>query len=212
MTDSSLENLDKVYSASSLDELRDGYAAWAEQYDRDVMKMGYQTPGLVAGMVGRHVKRSETPILDCGAGTGLVGLLLAGLGYDDISAMDMSEDMLRIAQARGCYCDVRTGVLGEPLGYPDNRFAAIVASGVFTLGHAPANAYDEIARILRPGGHFIVSERVDSDANADYRARRESLVEQGVWEIVDRTEVIIPFPLEPAEADVRQQVYVCRAN
>lgn len=210
MSDSSLEHLEKVYSAGNLDELREGYTAWAEQYDRDVMTMGYQTPGLVAGMTARHVERTETPILDCGAGTGLVGLLLAGLGYRDLAAMDMSEDMLSVAQARGCYSDVRTGVLGEPLDYPDDHFAAIVAGGVFTLGHAPANAYEEIARILRPGGHFIVSERVDNDANADYRASREALEEQGTWRAVDRSEVICPFPLEPAEADVRQQVLVYR--
>lgn len=210
MSNSSLEYLEKVYSSDSLEDLRESYAAWAEQYDRDVMTMGYQTPGLIAGMLGRHVERSETPILDCGAGTGLVGLLLAGLGHRGLAAMDMSEDMLALARARGCYDDVRTGVLGEPLDYPDDHFAAIVAGGVFTLGHAPANAYEEIARILRPGGHFVVSERVDNDANADYRARRESLEERGIWHIAEHSELIAPFPLEPAEADVRHVVYVYR--
>lgn len=208
MSDSSLENLEKVYSAGNLDELREGYTAWAEQYDRDVMMMGYQTPAMVAAMAARHVERDESPILDCGAGTGLIGLLLEGLGYRDVAAMDMSEDMLTLARARGCYSDVRTGVLGETLDYPDDHFAAIIAGGVFTLGHAPANAYEEIARILRPGGHFIVSERVDNDANADYRASREALEQQGIWHLVERSEVIIPFPLEPAEAEVRQQICV----
>ncbi|MFW5969531.1 MAG: class I SAM-dependent DNA methyltransferase [Halofilum sp. (in: g-proteobacteria)] len=179
MTDSSLDYLEKVYSSDSLDDLRDSYAAWAMQYDRDVMSMGYQTPGLIAGMFGRHVQRDETPILDCGAGTGLLGLLLAGLGHRGIAAMDMSEQMLAVARARGCYDDIRTGVLGEPLDYPDDHFSAIVAGGVFTLGHAPANAYEEIARILRPGGHFLVSEQVDNDANADYRTQRESLEGRG---------------------------------
>lgn len=209
---SSQDHLEKVYSASDLDELREGYAAWAEQYDRDVMKMGYQTPAVVAGMTGRHVPRSAAPILDCGAGTGLVGLLLAALGYERIAAMDMSEDMLAVARARACYDDVRRGVLGEALDYADDHFAAIVASGVFTLGHAPATAYDEIARILRSGGLFIVSERVDGDANAAYRARREALAENGIWQAVDQTRILVPFPLEPAEAAIRQQVFVYRAS
>jgi SAM-dependent methyltransferase len=208
MANASRDYLEKVYSAGDLDELRDGYAAWAEQYDRDVMKMGYQTPGLIAGMVGRHVDPSVTPILDCGAGTGLVGLLLAGLGYRDVTAMDMSEDMLALASARGCYSDVQVGILGDELAWPDNHFAAAVAGGVFTKGHAPANAYDEIARVLRPGGLFIVSERVDSDANALYRERRELLEQQGVWRPVEESEAIIPFPLEPSEAHLRQKVFV----
>ncbi len=208
MSEPSQDFLEKVYSAGDLDELRDSYAAWAEQYDRDVLKMGYQTPGLVAAMVARHVEPSAQPLLDCGAGTGLVGLLLAGLGYRDVRAMDLSEDMLALANARGCYSEIRQGILGEPLEYPDGAFAAAVAGGVFTRGHAPAEAYDEIARVLRPGGRFIVSERVDNDANAHYRARREALAADGVWRCLEASEAIQPFPLEPSEAHVRQQVFV----
>lgn len=212
MSEQSQENLEKVYSARDLDELKASYASWAEQYDRDVMAMGYQVPGLVAGMTARHVPQSAGPILDCGAGTGLVGLLLAGLRYDDVAAMDMSEDMLALARGRGCYSDVRRGVLGERLDYSDDHFAAIIAAGVFTRGHAPAGAYEEIARILRPGGFFIVSERVDGDANAAYRASREALARDGIWSLVEESNVIIPFPLEPAEAEIRSQVLVYRAD
>ena len=212
MTESRDDRLQRVYGARDLDELTEGYAAWAEQYDRDVMAMGYQTPAIVAGMMGRHVPTTQSPILDCGAGTGLVGLLLAGLSYDGLHAMDMSEEMLAVARSRGCYDDVRRGVLGEPLDYADDRFAAVVASGVFTVGHAPASAYDEIVRILRPGGLFIVSERVDNDANADYRARREALESQGRWRFHDQTELLTIFPLEPAEAELRHRVFVYRAT
>ena len=208
MSGSKQDHLEKVYGASDLGELAEGYADWAEQYDRDVMAMGYQTPGIVAGLIGRHVPRGTGPILDCGAGTGLVGLLLAGLGYPELHAMDMSEDMLAVARSRGCYRGVERAVLGEPLDYPDGRFAAVVASGVFTVGHAPASAYDEIVRILAPGGMFVVSERVDGDANADYRARREALEGNGRWRFVDRTELLTIFPLEPAEADLRHRVFV----
>jgi len=212
MTDTRQEHLRDVYGASDLEELRRGYAAWAEQYDRDVMAMGYQTPGIVAGMMGRHVPPSQSPVLDCGAGTGLVGLLLAGLGYEDIAALDMSEDMLVVAQARGCYGDVRRGVLGEALDYADGAFAAVVASGVFTVGHAPASAYDEIVRILQRGGIFIVSERVDGDANAAYRARRDELEQGGRWRFVDQSELLTIFPLEPAEAELRHRVFVYQRN
>lgn len=210
MNDSHRDHLHRVYGAGDLDELAAGYAAWAEQYDRDVMAMGYQTPGIVAGMTARHVPREAAPTLDCGAGTGLMGLLLAGLGYRGLAAMDMSDDMLTVARQRACYDDVRRGVLGEPLDYPDGRFAAAVAAGVFTLGHAPAAAYDEIVRVLRPGGIFVVSERVDGDANAAYRERREALAAAGAWAEVEASEQLTPFPLEPSEAGVQQRVYVYR--
>ena len=208
MNDTADDHLQRVYTARDADELARGYAAWARQYDRDVMAMGYQTPAIVAGLMGRHVPASATPVLDCGAGTGLVGLLLAGLGYRGLAAMDMSEPMLEVARARGCYDDARVGVLGEHLDYPDDRFAAIVAAGVFTAGHAPATAFEEIARILAPGGIFIVSERVDADANADYRAQREALEARGAWRFVEQTELLTIFPLEPAEAELRHRAFV----
>jgi predicted TPR repeat methyltransferase len=205
---SARDHLEQVYAARDVGELTQSYADWAEQYDRDVMTMGYQTPAIVAGLMGRHVPPAAGPVLDCGAGSGLVGLLLAGLGYRELAAMDMSEAMLDVARARGCYDDVRTGVLGERLDYPDHRFAAIVAAGAFTAGHAPASAFDEIARILRPGGVSIVSERVDGDANADYRARRDALEADGARRFVERTELLTIFPLEPAEAGLRHRAFV----
>lgn len=208
MTGSARDHLNRVYAARDAAELSRSYAEWAEQYDRDVMAMGYQTPGIVAGLMGRHVPVSSGPVLDCGAGTGLMGLLLAGLGYRGLAAMDLSEPMLAVARSRGCYDDARVGVLGEALDYPADRFGAIVAAGVFTAGHAPATAYDEIARMLRPGGIFIVSERVDGDANADYRERRESLEARGRWRFVEQTELLTIFPLEPAEAELRHRAFV----
>jgi SAM-dependent methyltransferase len=208
MTGSARDHLNRVYTARDPGELSQRYGEWVEQYDRDVMAMGYQTPGIVAGLMGRHVPASTGPVLDCGAGTGLVGLLLAGLGYRGLAAMDLSEPMLDVARSRGCYDDVRAGVLGEPLDYPDDRFAAVVAAGVFTAGHAPASAYEEIARVLRPGGIFVVSERVDGDANADYRECREALEAQGRWRFAEQTELLTIFPLEPAEAELRHRAFV----
>jgi len=210
MGEAQQEILEKVYSARDLDELAAGYSEWARQYDRDVMVMGYQLPGIVAGLVGRHVPRTESPILDCGAGTGLVGMLLRALGYSGMTAIDMSEAMLGLAHERGCYERIQRAVLGRPLELPDDHFATIVAVGVFTAGHAPAEAYDELARVLRPGGVFIVSERVDGDANAAYRARREALEAEGRWALVEASERFQAFPLEAAEAHVVDQVLVYR--
>lgn len=76
--------------------------------------------------------------------------------------------------------------------------------------HPLATACDEIVRILRPGGRFIVSERVGDDANADYPRGAGSAGKRGAWQLIDQSEVIAPFPLEPAQAEVRQQVFVCR--
>ena len=127
-----LKRLDKVYTARSLDDLSEGYAEWAAEYDRDVMTWGYQVPAMVSAMAARHLPAGSGPLLDVGAGTGIVGELLAALGFSQIDALDMSEDMLALARGRGCYAEVRQGVLGQRLDYPDGHFGGAVAAGVFT--------------------------------------------------------------------------------
>ncbi len=77
------------------------------------------------------------------------------LGYSNLIGVDMSDGMLARAEARKIYTDLRNRVLGEPLDFADGSMAAIVSTGVFTTGHGPAHAWDELTRITRRGGHLI---------------------------------------------------------
>ena len=63
-------------------------------------------------------RRGAAAILDAGVGTGAIGNMLSLLGYNNLSGLDMSEGMLAQARARGCYIDLRRGVLGETLDFP----------------------------------------------------------------------------------------------
>ena len=72
------------------------------------------------------------------------------MGYPGLAGVDISEGMLSQARARGVYDDLRNRMLGGPLDYADASFAAVVSIGVFTMGHAPAEALDELVRITRP--------------------------------------------------------------
>ena len=87
--------LARVYGAAGdIDELRRAYDEWAATYDADVGVLGYINPAVVAGMVARHLEAGQGPILDAGAGTGIVGEVLAPLGYGPIAALDLSAGML----------------------------------------------------------------------------------------------------------------------
>ena len=46
---------------------------------------------------------SDTPILDIGAGTGLVGEFLNKSGTKEIIGIDISSDMLEMANVKKCY-------------------------------------------------------------------------------------------------------------
>jgi predicted TPR repeat methyltransferase len=149
------ERLEGVYEAKSQAELVKLYDDWADHYDADMLEVGYIYPAIMGGLVARYVLNPADHILDAGAGTGLLGHVLSILGYSNLIAMDMSEGMLAKARARGCYAKLVNGVLGEELPFETDSVSAIVAAGVFTMGHAPPAAFDELARVLKPGGHMI---------------------------------------------------------
>lgn len=183
------------------------YAEWARDYDRDVMVLGYQLPTVVAGMVCRHVPRGGA-ILDAGCGTGLIGLALQALGYSDLTGLDLSDAMLAVAAGRGCYSATITGDLGRPLDFPAGSFLAVVASGVFTRGHAPASAFAELARVTAQGGKVVIAVRADGDHAAAYRAAAQALLEQGRWRLLDSSEPYVAFPLSEQDRDVLNCVQV----
>ncbi|WP_211262889.1 hypothetical protein [Rubellimicrobium mesophilum] len=56
-TEAESEAMAAVYAARDAEELRAGYAAWAETYDAETAASGYRLPHLVAMLVARHVPR-----------------------------------------------------------------------------------------------------------------------------------------------------------
>lgn len=197
-----LARLERVYAASDREELASGYAAWARDYDADVMAMGYQSPNMVAAMVTRHVPPPGRTLLDAGCGTGLLGVMLKPFGYVPLIGIDMSEDMLAAARARRCYDGLRRMVMGEPLDFPDGAFGAAVASGVFTAGHAPASSFEELARVVRPGGRIVFGLRHDGEHGNGYRAACDVLVAAGRMRLVEESRPFRAFLVSAEEAHV----------
>ena len=70
-----------MYSARNNRELASRYDAWAEDYEDDMLSLGYAILAVAAGSVGRYLPFGGT-VLDAGAGTGLFGSILRVLGYE----------------------------------------------------------------------------------------------------------------------------------
>src|SRR5215207_11470143 len=109
------KRLQNVYSARDNRELASSYDAWAEDYEDDMLSLGYAIPAVAAGFVGRYVPLGGT-VLDAGAGTGMFGSILRVLGYEDLVGIDISERMLEKAGEKDAYHSLHRMVLGEPLG------------------------------------------------------------------------------------------------
>jgi SAM-dependent methyltransferase len=200
--------LDSVYHAGDAAALAASYDRWAATYDSDMLAIGYANTAVAAGLVGRHVQDREGAILEAGVGTGLLGEILSVMGYRKLVGIDMSEGMLAKARARNVYADLRNRVLGEKLDFDDASFAAIVSFGVFTPGHAPPAAFDELVRITRPGGHLIFTVSTAAWRDGGFEAKIKSLGEAGRIQLVETTAEYRPMPLSVAEANFTTRAYV----
>lgn len=88
----------------------------------------------------------------CGSGRNMADLALRGT----VSGVELAPSSLEVARARGAG-EVRAGSLEEPLPFGDASFDLAVALDV--LEHLPddALAWDELARVVVPGGRLVVT-------------------------------------------------------
>jgi SAM-dependent methyltransferase len=111
-------------------------------------------------------------VLEVGCGAGLATLELARRGYA-VHSTDSSADMVALASHRIAQADVGDVVLSvsdvHDLPYGAGSFELVLALGVLPWLHSPQRALGQIARVLAPGGHAILS--------ADNRLRLNGLVD-----------------------------------
>ena len=195
-----------IYSSKDNKELSERYDLWAKDYDADLEGgFGWWGPQRAVDFFTRYVLR-EARILDAGVGTGLVGVLLAKQGYNDLLAMDLSQGMLEEARKKNAYREFHQMVMGEPLDFSTDSFDAAISVGVLTVGHAPASSLDELVRITKPGGHIVFSLRPDVYRDNGFREKQAALESEGKWKLVEVSEEFQPLP--KGEPDVYHQIWV----
>jgi SAM-dependent methyltransferase len=197
-------DVQRLYAARDLDELREEYDRIAAMYDGE--GWDWLGPAMIVEQVQRLVPR-DALLLDAGAGTGQLGVVLRDAGYLRVDAMDLSPGMLAEAAAKGVYSDLREGRLGDPLDYPDGAYDAVVASGVFTTGHAPASGLAELVRITRGGGYVIFTLRSD-DVPPGFDEAMQALIDDGAWELAERGDEVAAMP--KSAPDVRLRAWAFR--
>jgi len=197
-------DLQRLYAARDLDELRAEYDRIATMYDGE--GWDWLGPAMIVEQVQRLVPRHSL-LLDAGAGTGQLGVVLRKAGYLRVDAMDMSPGMLAEATAKGVYANLREGRLGDPLDYPDGAYDAVVASGVFTTGHAPPSGLAELVRITRSGGHVIFTLRSD-EVPPGFDGVMQGLLDDGAWELAERGDEVAAMPKSAANVLLRAWAFV----
>jgi SAM-dependent methyltransferase len=146
-------DLESAYALKSPQDNRRLYAGWAESYDQDfATRMGFRMPALIAARF-----EGVGPVLDVGAGTGLLGQALAARGIGPIDGIDISTEMLAVARGKSVYRDLIEADLTQPLTLPCIAYHGIVSSGTFTHGHVGPQAIEALLGVAAPGAQFVLS-------------------------------------------------------
>ena len=147
------ERIARARSITSAGEAAAVYRDWAASYDDDVFgRLGFTGSARIAELLVAHLPDRSAPVLDLGCGTGAVGVRLAELGVTTIDGVDLSPEMLAIAERTGAYrtlavADLTAGDLELPGGY-----GATISAGTFTTGHVGPDAVPRLLRALEPAG------------------------------------------------------------
>jgi predicted TPR repeat methyltransferase len=167
------------------------YDAWAASYDADLTAWSYQAPAVVAQAVLSRLPAGgteSTTVLDIGCGTGLAGRTLRGQGFTGrLTGIDISQASLDLAQERGGYDSLQSADLQQRLPFEDRAFDAAVCVGVMTYLPEVEAVGREFARVVRPDGVVVVTQREDLWLERDCQGVVDRLAEEGVWTALDVT-------------------------
>ncbi len=112
---------------------------------------------------------TEPLILDVATGTARLPLALLRQWHfhGRVIGLDLSRSMLGVAQKRIHNQSHRASLIRQDamvLPFPNQRFDAVTCLESLEFLPRPGDALREMVRVLRPGGQFLISNRVGVDA------------------------------------------------
>lgn len=148
-------------------------ANWQAIYEQtDIFGVIYQhRHRLALDWVQRLGLAPGSRVLEVGCGAGLLAVAMATSGFN-VVATDSTQAMLELARANAERAGVHVSLAKldvHRLVDVAQGYDLVVALGVIPWLHSPEIALAEMSRVLRPGGHVIVS--------ADNSARLQSLID-----------------------------------
>ncbi len=169
------------------------FDAYADHYEAHMRQdLDYHVPEQLYALVGRYRELSQLAILDLGCGTGLGGMYFSQAAKTLIG-VDLSANMLVIAERKGCYtelhhCDIQT--------YLDTQcdvFDLVLAADVLVYFGELDALFAGVARVLKTDGLFAFTTEVTTGTTyqlgttgrfAHQRAYLERLATQHQFEIL----------------------------
>lgn len=105
-------------------------------------------------------------ILDVATGTGMIANMLGSFGYINVTGVDISEGMMKIAikhakeqDSKACF----TYGNAMELPFAENTFDVVINSRLLWTLSEPENAVKEWYRVLKPGGKVIAINELEDE-------------------------------------------------
>ena len=130
-----------------------------DQFARNMRDKGYHN---IDGFLNAGIKGDG--ILEIGPGPGYVGLeLLKALPDTRLTGCEISPEMRKLAQKNASaygFADRVNYVQGNgmQMPFPDGMFDAVFSNGSLHEWEEPVQVFDEIHRVLRPGGAVCICD------------------------------------------------------
>ena len=168
-------DLAAAYALQTPQDSVDLYRKWATTYDEDFAKANdYRNPQLIAELFATG-SDNDVPVLDVGAGTGLVGEALSTHGVTPIDALDISVEMLEVAMSKGCYRSAIQADLTGHINVDSGIYGGVISVGTFTHGHVGPEAIDELLRVACCGALFALGINAKVFESAGFAAKFAAL-------------------------------------
>lgn len=131
----------------------DPYQKWADEYDDQSHKYQWHGPAILFGMMFPRLSAGET-LLDLGIGTGLGALSFHRTGLK-IVGIDSSPSMIERCRSRGLEWTIYQHDLTQtPWPLESGSIDHVVTAGVTHFIRDLRSVFDEVSRVLKPGGLF----------------------------------------------------------
>ena len=184
-----------AYALKAPEDSKALYRDWAATYDEDfAAAMDFLMPGHVAQIFAEN--GGAVPVLDVGAGTGLVAAELLKRGIEDVDGLDISTEMLAVATSKGLYRKTILADLTKRLPLPDASYHGVTSSGTFTHGHVGPQALDEMLRSAAHGAFFVLTIKPEHYAERGFEQKFDSFGDR----IKDFSTASLPIYGAPADA------------
>lgn len=176
----------QAYAINDVEGTRKLYADWATTYDADTTEgMGYVAPDVVAELAAEFLDKG-TPVLDLACGTGQLGVHLRRLGFSTIDGLDLSPEMLAVAEGLDIYRSLGEIDMTQPYPLKEGSVEALTCCGIF----GPSVIGPEHLAFLAPpmvsGARAVISINGKGYEERPFEDALEALFDDGLFREIYR--------------------------